>query len=257
MVAHVLVVERPDGLLLVDTGFGTADVAAPQRIGRAVRALMRPKMLPEETAIAQLTALGYTADDVTDIVLTHLDVDHAGGVGDFPHARVHLDAAELEAGRHPRGAEHGRYVREQWAEADFVPHAAPPAGGDAWFGFESVTEIGDGVLLVPLPGHSRGHSMVAVRDGDGWLAHAGDAYFHPGDLTSPPSAPRTVRVVQRLLAQDDAVRLANRDRLAELVAADHPDLRVFCAHDRAEFEAFGGPAGGGTGAGFPRSTGEI
>ncbi len=235
LVNHVLLVERPGGLLLVDSGLGTADLERPHRLGRAWRALTQPHLSLAETALAQVTALGYDAADVTDIVLTHLDLDHAGGVDDFPGARVHLHAVELEAARDPRGMEHGRYLPAQWADADLVPHTA---GSDDWHGFASVAAVADDVLLVPLPGHSRGHAMVAVRDGDGWLLHAGDAYLRRGDLTDPPSAPRAVRLAQRLLAQDDDVRLAHLARLRELVAADYPGVRVFSAHDPVELAAF-------------------
>ncbi|WP_212721824.1 MBL fold metallo-hydrolase [Nocardioides dongxiaopingii] len=243
MVTHVLLVERAGGLLLVDTGFGTADVASPQRLGRAFKALMRPQLRDDETALAQVTALGHAADDVTDIVLTHMDLDHVGGVGDFPRARVHVYEAELAAARDPHGMEHGRYLPAQWQDADFVTHRTRGPGGGSgtgvdWFGFESVTVLGDDVLMVPLAGHSRGHALVAVRDGDAWLAHAGDAYFHRGDLAAPTSGPRTLRVVQRLMAQDDELRRANRDRLGELVRAGHDGLRVFSAHDPVELAAF-------------------
>lgn len=238
MVAHVLLVERAEGLLLVDSGFGTADIADPRRLGRAFASVMRPQLRPDETALAQVEALGFQASDVTDIVLTHLDLDHVGGISDFPHATVHVHDDELAAARSPRGMEHGRYLAAQWHDATFATHTAD--GGDDWFGFEAVSALGDDVLLVPLAGHSRGHSMVAVRDGEGWLVHAGDAYFHPGDLTEPLSTPRILKVTQRLLAQDDELRRANRDRLAELVRADHPGVRVFSAHDPVELAAFTG-----------------
>src|SRR6478609_10129660 len=88
MVAHCLLVERPDGLLLVDTGFGSADVAAPRRLGQPFRAVVRPRLVLAETALAQVQALGYESTDVTDIALTHLDLDHVGGISDFPGARV-------------------------------------------------------------------------------------------------------------------------------------------------------------------------
>ncbi|MDO9458229.1 MBL fold metallo-hydrolase [Nocardioides sp.] len=238
MVAHVLLVERPDGLLLVDSGFGTADLADSIRLGRAFKAVMRPVLRPAETALAQVEELGFRADDVTDIVLTHLDLDHAGGVSDFPAATVHVYDAELDAARHPQGMEHGRYLEVQWKDARFATHHAE---GDDWFGFESVTVLGDDVLMVPLHGHSRGHALVAVRDPDvpeGWQLHAGDSYFHRGDMTDPPTTPRVLRVVQKVLAQDDAVRVANQARLRELVQAGHPELRIFSAHDPVELEAF-------------------
>ncbi|CAN5481768.1 MBL fold metallo-hydrolase [soil metagenome] len=235
MVAHCLLVERDEGLLLVDTGFGTEDLADPRRLGRPFRAAMRPLLLPEETAVAQLAALGFAPEDVIDIALTHLDLDHAGGLGDFPRARVHVHETELAAARDPHGMEHGRYLSVQWADARFVTHRT---AGDEWLGFESVTVLDDDVLLVPLHGHSRGHAGVAVRRGDGgWLLHAGDAYFHTGDLTDPPTTPRTFRVVQRILAQDDTARLANQERLRTFAADHADDVTVFSAHDPREFAA--------------------
>ncbi|MCW2813613.1 MAG: hypothetical protein JWN84_1068 [Nocardioides sp.] len=242
MVAHVLLVERADGLMLVDSGFGTADLADSVRLGRAFKAMMRPVLLPQETALAQVEALGFRADDVTDIVLTHMDLDHAGGVGDFPRATVHVYDAELDAARHPRGMEHGRYLEVQWKDARFATHHAT---GDDWFGFESVTVLGDDVLMVPLAGHSRGHTLVAVRDPgadaagvEGWQVHAGDAYFHRGDLADPPTTPRVLKVVQKVLAQDDELRRANQQRLRELATAEHPGLRIFSAHDPVELAAW-------------------
>ena len=237
MVTHCLLVEGDDGLTLVDTGLGTADLADPRRLGRAFRALLRPLLRPEETAVAQLEALGHDPRDVTDIVLTHLDLDHAGGVGDFPRARVHVHESELAAARAPQGMEHGRYLAAQWQDADLVTHTS---AGEEWLGLAAVTVLRDDLLLVPLHGHSRGHAGVAVRRPDGrWLLHAGDAYFHPGDLTVPPTTPRTFRITQRVLAQDDRTRLANQERLATL-AADHPEVTVFCAHDPGELAALAG-----------------
>ncbi|WP_232677238.1 MBL fold metallo-hydrolase [Nocardioides sp. R-C-SC26] len=237
-VAHCLLVERADGLLLVDSGFGTADLDdRGRRLGRAFTSAMRPNLDPAETALAQVEALGFHASDVRDIALTHLDLDHAGGVSDFPNATVHVYDAELEAARNPKGMEHGRYLREQWEDARFATHAA---AGEEWRGLEAVTVLADDVLLVPLPGHSRGHAGAAVRDttssDGGWVLHAGDAYFNAGEVQTPPSCPRILQVFQRLLAQDNAVRLANQERLRTLVA-DHPDVRVFSAHDASEFEA--------------------
>ena len=41
------------------------------------------------------------------------------------------------------------------------------------------------MLLVPLAGHTWGHSGVAIaEDGGGWLLHAGDAYFYRGEVGS-------------------------------------------------------------------------
>lgn len=236
MVAHVLLIERPDGLTLVDTGFGTDDLANTARLGRPFLAAVRPALDPNETAIAQVRALGHDPADVTDIVLTHLDVDHAGGLADFPKARVHVHATEHAAAQNPSLRERARYIQGQWAHGPaWAIHAE---AGDDWFGFASVKAIADDVLLIPLHGHTRGHSGVAVRRDDGhWLLHAGDAYFAGGQMDDPPTCPRSLTVFQRVVAVDNRARLENLARLQELARTHSSDVTIFCAHDQGQLEA--------------------
>src|SRR3546814_20988035 len=93
--------------------------------------------------------------------------------------------------------------------------------GERWFGFEAVRDL-DGlppeILLVPLPGHTWGHSGVAVpEDGGGWLLHAGDAYFYRGEVGSPThGCTPALRVYQRLMEVDRQARLLNPDRLRQI-----------------------------------------
>ncbi|CAB4721864.1 unannotated protein [freshwater metagenome] len=236
MVAHCLVVERPEGIVLVDTGFGSQDVVDPHRLGRPFRAIVRPELSLAQTAHAQLLGLGLDPADVTDIVLTHLDLDHAGGIGDFPRARVHVYDAELDAALRPTAREKARYVSAQWAHGPtWVRHTV---AGDQWRGLGSVTVLGDDLLLVPLHGHTRGHCGVAVRRPDGgWLLHAGDSYFHTSEKQTPPSPPVGLRVFQRLMAVDDRQRRANQERLRELHTAHGADVTIFSAHDVSEYAA--------------------
>ena len=187
-----------------------------------------------------MTRLGHRPEDVTDIVLTHLDLDHAGGIGDFPGARVHVLADELDAALHPAPRERARYVRAQWAHGPrWQRHEV---AGEAWCGFGAVGVLeapaDDPVLLVPLRGHTRGHCGVAVpRPGGGWLLHAGDAYFSAGDLASPVTTPPGLRAFQRIMAVDDRQRRDNLERLRELAAASSPEVTVFRAHDPGELAA--------------------
>jgi glyoxylase-like metal-dependent hydrolase (beta-lactamase superfamily II) len=242
MVAHCLLLEGADGLTLVDTGFGSADIAG-KRMGRAFIAMMGPSLDPAETAIAQVRAAGYDPADVTDIVLTHLDLDHAGGLGDFPSARVHVFADELAAARARTSVkEKNRYIEAQWAHGPtWVEH---PVAGEDWLGFDSVRVIGEDVLLVPLRGHTRGHSGVAVRrPSGGWFLHAGDAYFNHGEKERPPTCPSGLRLFQTLVQMDKKARHANADRVRSLHAEHGPasgsaePVTVFCAHDAVEFDA--------------------
>ncbi|MEV5306758.1 hypothetical protein [Streptomyces diastaticus] len=113
-------------------------------------------------------------------------------------------------------------------------------GSAEWFGFPGVARVPGlacEVLLVPLPGHSAGHTGVAVRDGDGrWLLHAGDAYMYHGEIerTPPLAHPAFAPVQQGAQTDAEAVR-ATRERLRAL-RRDHGDrVTVFSAHDPWEF----------------------
>ena len=241
LVAHCLVVEGSAGLTLVDTGFGTDDVHEQgRRLGRPFVLMVGAKFDAAQPAVVQLRSLGYQPTDVRDIVLTHLDLDHAGGLADFPHARVHVHTRELEAALHPSLRERQRYIAAQWAHGpEWVEHEPD---GDEWFGFESVKAVGDDVVMVPLHGHTQGHCGVAVRrPSGGWLLHAGDAYFYAGDKASPRTCPPGLRLFQGAMAADGEARRANLARLQDLHAHHRDEVTVFSAHDRSEFEALRAP----------------
>jgi glyoxylase-like metal-dependent hydrolase (beta-lactamase superfamily II) len=115
LVCHCLLLETNDGLALVDTGIGMDDIARSDRLGRKWVRQTAPRLDPAETAVAQVRALGYAPADVRHLLLTHLDRDHAGGIPDFPNAKVHLHRAEYEmAVAHRIAAPKGRYVADQW-----------------------------------------------------------------------------------------------------------------------------------------------
>ena len=233
--AHVLLLERAGGLVLVDSGIGLADCAAPARMG-PVRHLIRPTFDPRWTAVRQLEELGFSADDVTDVVLTHLDLDHAGGIADVPGATVHVTADEHAAATVPHLDEKLRYRSVQWGHDP--RWSLTYRGGVTWKGFQGCTELFDGdVLLVPMPGHTRGHAAVAVRSADGWLVHAGDAFFHRGAVRRK-TVPLGFRAFEAVVAVDRVLVASNHERLATL--ADEPDVTVFCAHDPVQLRALQG-----------------
>ena len=219
LVAHCLLVEAGGELVLVDTGFGTEDIARPRRLGQPFRALVRPRPRPEQAAVRQVAALGLDPRDVRHIVATHLDTDHAGGLGDFPEAEVHVFSSELATAQSPPLRERGRYLQAHWAHGPrWVQHEVD---GDDWFGFESVRVLPGldaEVVLVPLLGHSAGHTGVAVRTGDGWLLHCGDAYFHHGQVQTPPSCPPGLRAFQAVIGTRQRDAPPQRGAAARAVA---------------------------------------
>ncbi|MBP2475906.1 glyoxylase-like metal-dependent hydrolase (beta-lactamase superfamily II) [Crossiella equi] len=241
LVAHVLLVETEQGLVLVDSGLGLTDVRNPARLGALFKLTTRPRLVEAETAVRQVVRLGYSPEDVRHIVLTHLDVDHAGGISDFPHAKVHVHEDEYEAAMARRTVgERGRYVPAQWAHGpDWARYTARE--GDRWFGFEAVRQL-DGlppeILLIPLAGHTHGHSGVAVaQPGDRWLLHAGDAYFFRGEVNARPSRGTPgLDLFQSLVEINRTKRLDNQRRLHALASAEAGRIQVFSAHDPTEFE---------------------
>ncbi|MEW9855384.1 MBL fold metallo-hydrolase [Novosphingobium sp. M1R2S20] len=243
LVCHCLLIETDAGLVLVDTGIGTRDIANPrERISPFFLALCNVQLRPHETAIAQVKALGFDPADVRHIIITHLDFDHAGGIEDFPHATVHVTSREREAALHGRGGAfvgRRRYRPQQWDEViDWRLY--PMGGGESWMGFDTVRDL-EGlppeILLVPLVGHTWGHCGVAVQTESGWLLHAGDAYFFRGEIGSEHRiCPPGMAGYQRLMEVDRRARFANQARLRQLSISNSDHVRIFCAHDPVEFE---------------------
>lgn len=241
MVCHCLLLETDRGLVLVDTGLGLDDVAAAnRRLGKSFLGLARPVLDPLETAARQVEWLGFRREDVRHVVLTHLDVDHAGGIADFPWAKVHVLEAEHHAATvrtDPKEKE--RYRPVQWRHE--VRWATYEAQGEPWFGFEAVREL-DGlppeILLIPLAGHTRGHAGVAVDAGkEGWILHAGDAYFFHGEIhEARPRCPPGLRLFQAYGCIDPVLLAHNKKRLRNLARDRAGEVRIFCSHDPVEFD---------------------
>jgi glyoxylase-like metal-dependent hydrolase (beta-lactamase superfamily II) len=242
IVCHCLLLEGRDGLVLVDTGLGLRDVDHSQpRLAAFFRGLMRPQLRAEQTAIAQVRALGFSPDDVRHVVLTHLDFDHAGGLEDFPQALVHVFEPELQAATRREGfIGRGRYRPLQWDE--ITRWLTYREQGETWAGFGCVRGLrglDDEILMVPLIGHTWGHCGIAIRQPDGWLLHAGDAYFYRDEMLREPRCTPGLRAYQRMMEVNRAARLHNQQRLREMVHA-RPDVRVFSAHDPVELQRLRG-----------------
>lgn len=232
---HVLAIELADGALaLVDTGIGRAAREDPKAgLGTLIATAARPSRDPETTIARQVQALGR---EVRHVFMTHLDSDHASGLPDLPGATVHVHRDELAAATSPPSrAERQRYVPANWAHG---PTWAPFGDPDGeLFGLPRITLVEDQVFALPLPGHTRGHTVYAIRDGERWLVHAGDAFYHAAtvDPTAGPRPSRFLQLFERAGAVLPKLIADNHRRLHE-IAAD-PAVTVVCTHDPSQLAA--------------------
>jgi glyoxylase-like metal-dependent hydrolase (beta-lactamase superfamily II) len=239
---HCLLIEADNQLVLIDTGYGLRDIAAPRsRLNPFFLKLLQPELREELSAIRQIEALGYAPKDVRHIVLSHLDFDHAGGLDDFPHAKVHLLESEVTtATAQATLLDRMRYRPQQWStRSAWVTYDS--TSSSTWRGFKAISLQGlpPEILMVPLLGHTLGHAGVAVAESSRWLFYAADAYFFRGELRPSPVCPPGLSLYQRMMEQDRGLRLENQHRLRELKASS-PDVHVFCAHDPFELEVMAG-----------------
>jgi glyoxylase-like metal-dependent hydrolase (beta-lactamase superfamily II) len=174
-------VEHPGvGRVLIDTGFHPSVAAAPRaNLGRLSQFTFRDiEMKPEQAVPAQLRARGIEPEQVKAVLMTHMHIDHASAVSEFPESTFVVSAAEWAAAS-DHGQLHG-YVKRQfdhgfdWRLLDFEGADAESFSGFA----RSFDLFGDGsVRTVYTPGHTLGHLSVVLRTERGEVLVAGDAIY--------------------------------------------------------------------------------
>jgi len=180
------------------------------------------------TAKAQLAACGIDAAAVTDIILTHCDQDHVGGLADFPAATVHVGSEELA------NMQTGN-PRYSPAQFDHSPRWKTYGENNAdFFGLPArsvKTALDAEIRLVPLFGHTLGHCGVAVFHDDQWTFHIGDAYYLRAELENPE---HPVDELATIAADDDPLRRDTLQIIRHMVA--NAELPItFCGyHDSTE-----------------------
>ena len=215
---YAFAIEHRDGVILVDAGASAGLMRLP-RWHPFFRFAVRFDVAPEEEAGARLRALGIGPRDVKLVALTHLHIDHDGGLAAFPHSRVLVGPGELRAASGLAGRLRG-YLPERWP-AGFDPE--PLALADEAYGpfARSRRLTRDGaVVAVPTPGHTPDHVSIIVEDDECAVVIAGDAAYSEASL-----------VAERLdgISPNESVALATLARLKAFAAA-RPAVFVF-AHD--------------------------
>jgi glyoxylase-like metal-dependent hydrolase (beta-lactamase superfamily II) len=230
---HCLLVETGEGLVLVDTGWGLRDCADPSSTVRQFMELCGCARDPEETAVRQVSRLGFDPAEVRHIFLTHMHLDHAGGLPDFPRAAIHLADSELEACLKPRSyMERFAYRPEHWAHGPrWQPHSLT---GSRWFEFECLVPVRIGeaeFVMIPFTGHTRGHCAIAVRTETGWLLHCGDIYGYPPqvDPAQPYKYPNG-SLMETIVTTGFNMPRRHWVSLRNFLRAHGNEVTAFCSH---------------------------
>jgi glyoxylase-like metal-dependent hydrolase (beta-lactamase superfamily II) len=166
--------------ILVDLGFGPENLDVTALTGGRIRGDMIGGAM-----LSSLAQVGLEPADIHAVVLSHLHMDHIGWLVDpdrpgqptFPHARYFVGEAELDywknvsAPAEPVKGVRGAPSDEQLA---VIEGAVQTIGGR--------TEILPGVVVVPTPGHTRGHVSVLVTGSSARALVIGDALHCPVEL---------------------------------------------------------------------------
>ena len=227
-------IEHREGVIVVDTG-AAAHLKSLPRWHPYFRFGVRFDIEPEQEIGPQLRRLGVGVSEVKTVVLTHLHIDHDGGLAHFPQSRIVASGGELARASGFRGALLG-YLPKRWPTwFDPKPIVWRSLTYGPFAQSAPLTAAGD-VVAVPAPGHTPSHLSVIVRDEERQIMLAGDASYLEAtmlsgtiDGVSPDEsiAKATLAAMRQLCADRATIYLPTHDpksadRLAERRVAPPP-----------------------------------
>lgn len=209
-------VEHPEkGHLLLDTGLHPSFSERKRgNFGPLLGRIVKTKVEKGQDIASQLRAMGLSVSNIRNIVLSHLHLDHPGGLSLFREqtgVRVYIDRSELDAARSRFSLFKG-YIKAHLAGFDFRPLDYPlsiqPFGAVSDF-------FNDGsVFVIRTAGHSPGHVSVLLNDSKGPILLTFDAAHRKSNLDEElppigdyPGVMESVRQLKALVIRFPHIRV--------------------------------------------------
>jgi len=174
------VIEHPEGVIVIDTGENAAVMnpdyfkPAGKLITKYSKRNLKFDVLKENEIGFQLRQLGIKNDDIKNVVLTHLHLDHTDGLKDFPNVEVILNENEYKkpSGHFPELVPNWFKPKTVRYKNDFIEvfNQAYP-----------LTKAED-MLLIPTNGHTKNHASVLFKTDDFDILFAGDVCYNQKQL---------------------------------------------------------------------------
>lgn len=211
-------IDHPDGLIVVDTG-QSARFAEPGYLPREnlhARRNLRWRMTPDQELGPRLRELGVDPGEIRYTVLTHLHLDHDGGLEHVKRSEIVVTDTEYRLARGLAGRLRG-YLPHRWP-AGFAPRTIT-LREEPYGPFPRSFELAPGVVLVGTPGHTPGHLSVVVEESPRLFLAGDAAYNEPalergvpdGIATSATQARETMARIRTFAAERDVVILPTHD----------------------------------------------
>ena len=160
-------IESDDRLILVDCGCSPVVTTDPADAWGKLASLYHPLVGQDDLIDAQIRGAGFDVADITDVILTHLHMDHVGGLQLLDHPRVWLQRAEHRWGFSP----------DQHAAGGYYPREFDLPGIDLHL-LDGDSQIADGVQCILTAGHTPGHQSVLIQTPSHLFCVVGDAVYN-------------------------------------------------------------------------------
>jgi N-acyl homoserine lactone hydrolase len=173
---YAWLIDHKEGPIVVDTGQGAHLLEHGRSLHPYVRWDVAFRIEPEEEMGPRLNALGLGPRDVKRVILTHLHMDHDGGLRHFPNSKIFVAPGELDLARGWMGMMRG-YLPNRWPSwFDPTPLELTAEAVGPFAASKRLTDSGD-VVVVATPGHTANHVSVLVYDDDAAILLAGDTSY--------------------------------------------------------------------------------